>query len=347
MVPERARLSAACGYVTSDGVWDVVPHDVRARVVGARKRIRRRMRRALFGDQPSWRRQPDVMPWFDQPDAMAALATRARTRQEAALLTQWIRDGYVILDDTAPAADVDAMVATLDRLWDAPTPTPCLELLDLRERPDAPVRTLSHAALLALDPATRARMRAASNWRIHGFPEIDPAARRLFRSPRLRQVASLLFGRPARPLAAINFMAGSEQAPHQDMAVFHIHPRNHLLGAWIACEDIAPDSGPLVVYPGSHRTPFFPGFADYPQTNLRTVDSPTQLAYRAYVDALLPGFARREFLARKGQVLFWHGMLIHGGAPVARRGAPRRSMVVHYGVRGADRRDEVRGPFNW
>ena len=65
-------------------------------------------------------------------------------------------------------------------------------------------------------------------------------------------------------------MTGSEQALHQDMAVFHIYPHDYLIGAWIACEDIVRESGPLVFYPGSHRTPLFPGFTDYPQTNLRT-----------------------------------------------------------------------------
>ena len=142
-------------------------------------------------------------------------------------------------------------------------------------------------------------------------------------------------------------MAGSEQALHQDMAVFHIHPRNYLIGAWIACEDITPESGPLVLHPGSHRAPLFPGFTDYPQTNLRTADGDTHRRYEEYVRGITARCERREFVARKGQVLFWHGMLVHGGAPVTRRGTTRKSMVLHYTVRGADRASEVQGPFNW
>jgi len=42
-----------------------------------------------------------------------------------------------------------------------------------------------------------------------------------------------------------------------------------------------------------------------------------------------------------------HRLRTHGGAPVARRGTSRKSMVLHYSVRGADRAREVRGPFNW
>ena len=78
-----------------------------------------------------------------------------------------------------------------------------------------------------------------------------------------------------------------------------------------------------------------------------TADDPMTRAYQDYVDGIARRFERREFWARKGQVLFWHGMLIHGGAAVARRGVSRKSMVLHYSVRGADVAREVQGPFNW
>jgi len=91
----------------------------------------------------------------------------------------------------------------------------------------------------------------------------------------------------------------------------------------------------------------FPGFTDYPQTNLRTTDAATAASYQQWVDALASRHQRHEFSGKKGQVLLWHGMLIHGGAPIARRGTTRKSMVIHYSVRGADRGREVHGPFRW
>ena len=96
-------------------------------------------------------------------------------------------------------------------------------------------------------------MRAASDWRIHGFHYINAAAARLFHHRGLRALVSRLFGRTARPFAAINFMSGSQQHLHQDMAVFHIYPHDYLVGAWIACEDVSTESGPLVLHAGSHR----------------------------------------------------------------------------------------------
>jgi len=315
--------------------------------VSGLQRIRRRVeptvRRVLGRTAPSWTREPNVLPWLDQPDALDRIAGAA----DAPLLQRWIEDGYVVVDDVVDRTDVDAMIAALDGLWDVAAPIAHLELLDLRDAPGESPRNVPHAEVLGWEPARRERVQAASDWRIHGFHYHDASARRVFSSPRLRDLVSRLFGRRARPFAAINFMKGSRQHLHQDMGVFHIYPHNYLIGAWIACEDIAAASGPLVVYPGSHRVPFFPGFADYPQTNLRTADAALAEAYEAHVEEIARRFPRHEFLARKGQVLLWHGMLVHGGAPVERPGSTRKSMVIHYSVRGADRAKEIRGPVRW
>jgi len=325
----------------------MLPYAARARIVEARGRVERAVRTLLHGSKPSWQRLPNRVPWFDAPDALAQVPRRAADAAEQALFTQWIRDGYFVVSGVVPAADVDEMVGVLDGLWDAPAPSANLTLLDLRESREETPRARTHAEVLALPPATRARLRAESQWRIHGFHYVNAAAARLFHHRGLRGIVSRLFGRTARPFAAINFMAGSEQHLHQDMAVFHIYPHDYLVGAWIACEDIAVESGPLILHAGSHRAGMFPGFGNYPQTNLRTADAETSRAYEAWVDALAGRHPPHQFLAKKGDVLFWHGMLLHGGAPVLRRGASRKSMVIHYTVRGADRGREVRGPFNW
>ena len=325
----------------------LLPYGMRSRLHHARTGLERGVRSLLFGGTPSWQRHPNRLPWFDQPDAMDEAIRRARSADERATLESWVRDGYVVLRDVLEPADIDAMITTLDGLWDAPAPIANLDLLDLRDAPDAPPRAVPHTTLLGLPQEQRARMRAHSDWRIHGFHYVNAPAHRIFHSERLRAAVTQILGRRARPFAAINFMAGSQQHLHQDMAVFHIYPHNLLVGAWIACEDIKPESGPLVIYAGSHRAGMFPGFTDYPQTNLRTVDATTAASYQSWVDDLATRFARHEFLARKGEVLLWHGMLIHGGAPVGRRGTSRKSFVLHYTVRGADRAREVRGPFNW
>src|SRR5262249_41032317 len=187
-----------------------------------RNRIEPSVRRALGRTAPSWTREPDVLPWFDQPDALA----RIEGEPDAPLLRRWIGDGYVVVDDVVDRADVDAMVARLDGLWDAPSPVPHLVLLDLRDAPGEPSRNVPHAEVRGRARARRERGRVGSDWRIHGWPSPDASARGMFSSRRLRDLASRLFGRRARPFAAINFMKGSRQHLHQDMGVFHIYPRN-------------------------------------------------------------------------------------------------------------------------
>ncbi len=41
-------------------------------------------------------------------------------------------------------------------------------------------------------------------------------------------------------------------------------------------------------------------------------------------------FERKEFTARKGDVLVWHANLVHGGAPILNKQSTRKSMVIHY-----------------
>jgi ectoine hydroxylase-related dioxygenase (phytanoyl-CoA dioxygenase family) len=161
----------------------------------------------------------------------------------------------------------------------------------------------------------------------------------------LNRLASLILGRPAAPRFTINFMYGSEQELHQDTAVFHVAPRNYLVGAWLACEDVSPDAGPLVFYPGSHREPLYPKFDNYPQTNLRTYPRPQE--YSEYVARRSEHYERRLYLARKGDVFLWHGMLIHGGSSVTDPKRTRRSYVCHYIPGEMEVSSQIEGPFNW
>ena len=285
------------------------------------------------GGQPSWIGQPDVLPWLDQPDA-GAKAAAIKDDQQRALLQQWVRDGYVIVDDVIAPQDLEQLCQAMDSVWSADRPYGNLVVNDVKSA-DGTLFNLGHKALLELTPDQRASLQTASRWRIHEFEQSHVAALRVYANQPLRRLATAILGRAARPVASITFIYGSEQALHQDMAVFHTWPRNHLLGAWIACEDVSPDCGPLVFYPGSHVEPMFGEFDHYPATNLHTADDARAARYQQWIDSVAEQYERREFLPRKGQVLLWHSMLIHGGAPVVDHALTRRSYVIHYAPRGA------------
>ena len=296
---------------------------------------------------------PSVEPWFDRPDALTVLdgrrARREVTDEQYELLRKWVTDGYVVLDGYVPEADIDGMNRFLDATPDAAAPIKGLTYLGVRDTPEAPTEAVSHAELLARypTPARRREVLAWSNWRIHELHALNKNCQRLFSNKRVAEACSLIMGTRAIPRSSINFMYGSSQKVHQDLAVFHIRPRNYLIGAWLACEDIDPDSGPLEYYPGSHQAPWYPEFNNYPQTNLRTASDEHYDGYHAFLAEEAKKYERRVFLARKGQVFLWHALLFHGGSGINRVGRTRKSFVVHYITPGVDATHEVTGPVRW
>ena len=109
-------------------------------------------------------------------------------------------------------------------------------------------------------------------------------------------------------------------------------PLGYLAAIWIALEDITEGSGELVYFPGSHKFPYIMS-EDYDtgNTSLKLGDH-NYPHYEEKMAAIIEKFRpeRHTFLAKKGDVLFWHANLLHGGAPISNPGSTRRSMVAHY-----------------
>ena len=292
----------------------------------------------------TWPQGDQDLPWFDRP--AAAREAESRSPDHADLLRHWVEQGYVVIENAIPADAIAAMQQDLDAIWTAGTAVDGLRIDQLKLTADG-ASGVDHSQLIALDPATREQLRSSEPWRIHGFHTHSPGCKAIFEDSKLREMCSLILGQPAEPRYTINFSYGSEQDLHQDTAVFHLYPRNYLIGAWLACEDVTADCGPLVFYPGSHRLPLFEELTNYPQTNLKTCSAETTKRYDAWLESQAERFERKHFIAKQGDVLLWHGMLIHGGSPITREGATRKSYVCHYFAKGTDRASEIKGPFNW
>ena len=69
------------------------------------------------------------------------------------------------------------------------------------------------------------------------------------------KILSAIFDDQAVPCQTLNFIHGSQQAVHHDVIHLTPFPAGFMCGVWVTLEDIHPDAGPLVVYPGSHRLP--------------------------------------------------------------------------------------------
>jgi ectoine hydroxylase-related dioxygenase (phytanoyl-CoA dioxygenase family) len=242
---------------------------------------------------------------------------------------------------------IDSMMVDFDNLWTATEPLDGLTFYDVRLGPNNTPISMSHADLLKVDLDKRLEARDTPNWRINHFDAYSEGAKTIYYNAELIRLTSLLFGRQSDPDTTLNFMYGSSQDAHQDTAVFHIFPPNFIIGAWIACEDISPDCGPLMFYPGSHREPIYKEFNNYPQTNLRTARPKTVQAYQDHIDRLCRKYDRDVFLAKKGEVLLWHGMLLHGGSEIRNPKLTRRSYVIHYVPPKMNVGNDVEGPFNF
>ncbi len=289
-----------------------------------------------------------TQPWYDGPDAEAEIEGRAAgSRDDQQILESWVRNGYAIVEGLVGHDAIDAMLDDLDGMFAASAPVPGLEFCDLEFAEDGHRQTLDHSGLLDRPLDVRLAARARSNWRVHGLVERSPAADAVRRNAPMQRVAALILGIDTVASYSINFHNGSSQALHQDCAVFHLGVPNLIVGAWIACEDIVESSGPLVYHPGSHRDEMFAEFDDYPNTNLRTASDDRAARYNRHIAARAEDFEEHRFLARKGDVLFWNGMLIHGGSPITDRSVTRRSLVLHFVPAGADAAEQVTLPGRW
>lgn len=161
------------------------------------------------------------------------------------------------------------------------------------------------------------------------------SARGIAFSPVVTSFLDELFGAPPALIQSLTFWKSSEQPIHQDFSYVHHHSRlGELAAAWIPLEDIHPDSGPLVYYKGSHL-PDQLGFYDWGQGSIlasRDADHSVYDNYTRHLEGIVEerGLQPSIFLPKRGDLLLWHGALIHGGTPMRNPEITRRSFVCHY-----------------
>lgn len=146
---------------------------------------------------------------------------------------------------------------------------------------------------------------------------------------KISRFLNILFDGPGLAFQNLYFQRGSQQNLHQDTAFVYVDSPLEFVASWIALEDVNTNSGPLLFSPKSHRLPdnlgssgtkeLLPGdkLKGKNQENLKN-----QIKEN--------GLALDEFIAQKGDVLFWAADLIHGGKKVEDLSSTRKSLVTHY-----------------
>lgn len=248
---------------------------------------------------------PDI-PWLDRPDALERLMQDETYRNLPAewqgKVRQFVQEGYCVLEQFYAAADTDAFNAEVNRLLEAG--------------------------------------KAGFNYTGRKIFNIQEQSRladeRFFRNPEITRLLSFLLGKTVLPFQSLSFIQGSEQRAHSDSIHMTTEPPGYLIATWTALEDCTEDAGALFYYPGSHRLPYVTT-ADYNSGNTRfTIGQNSNRRYEDKIAALVAenGLEKKVFTAKRGDVLIWHANLLHGGGPITRPGATRRSVVCHYFAEG-------------
>jgi len=255
-------------------------------------------------------------PWLDLPDARERIAAKLRSgelsQEEAKQCEYWQEHGYVVIPRLIANDILDAVWASYEeavakgRIQLPPEPA--------GEGDPYPGRYLNpHKKIASLC--------------------------RILKHPGLLRWNEVLTGREPRTLQTIMAHKGSQQGVHSDSIHMTTYPLGYLTAAWIAFEDIHPDCGPLVYYPGSHRLPYvFSKDVGITEADFRNEGyAPYHARYEPNIRRLIEEYRLEPqyFHARKGDVLIWHANLLHGGSPRVNMQLSRRSLVVHFFAKGS------------
>jgi hypothetical protein len=245
---------------------------------------------AMLSEDPD----PKLLPRLDQPDVDAAGLT---AEQRA-----WRSDGVVILPRFLPDSVIDPYIRLREKFgrargWD--TPTPYLQIPELRH--------------VSLYPPLRAMLRE-------------------------------LIGEEMMLHLNLTGWVSTERDWHQDDYLNPGTVNSWYAAVWIALGDIHPDSGPFEYIPGSHRWPLLRGekvracmtgaerAASVGSTGFDAWPTITEKYLVPAIEAEIHarGIAPRQFLGRKGDVLIWHGRLMHRGTRPNGSDLERRALIAHY-----------------
>ncbi len=124
---------------------------------------------------------------------------------------------------------------------------------------------------------------------------------------------------------------------HQDDYLNPPYINSWYAAVWIALDDIHPDCGPFEFVPGSHRWPLLKSHRVrvFLSEQEREERGWPRIAERFVNDVAereieRRGIPTRTFIARKGDLLIWHGRLMHRGSYANVPGMQRKALIGHY-----------------
>ena len=223
------------------------------------------------------------------------------------------RDGAVILPGFFASGVIDQVQAATERVK--------------RERPrDVVIDNLHNGERTLLGLMSPAQI-LHDRMKVNDLYLTTPEVRDLALAAALVPVLRALLNHTPALCNSLYLERSSTQSPHIDALYMTPRTPGHLIAAWIAAEDATGGSGQLEYFPGSHRIPmmtFSDGRHHFIQDEMAN--------WERYIEAAIAaaGLQKLSFPARKGDVLFWHANLLHGGGAITNPALTRKSHVFHY-----------------
>jgi len=139
--------------------------------------------------------------------------------------------------------------------------------------------------------------------------------------PRLRDALTTLLGREPYAVQSMLYFkpAGARgQALHQDNFYLQVKPGT-CMAAWLALDDCDEENGCMQVVPGSHALPV-----------LCTTKADTTQSFTDVTVPVPDSLPVVPVFMQPGDVLFFHGSVIHGSYPNTSKDRFRRALIGHY-----------------
>jgi len=232
-------------------------------------------------------------------------------------------NGYVVLENVLPTNEVDAIWDEIEYV------TENHENYDIdglahrfNDQKETPIKQIPKENLNGIGT------------RFIDFHDSSIRAKNLITHPNLAPFLQSSLTPQMTVFQSLIFKYSSQQDLHQDFPWVTTKIPSHLVAAWIPMEDVHPDAGPLFYYPKSHRMPKF----DFGKTGIlyhseQSLFSPDKFSRYLTKTCTQLGLKKEILLIKKGDVLFWHGALAHGGMPIHDPSKTRKSFVVHYSTK--------------
>lgn len=153
------------------------------------------------------------------------------------------------------------------------------------------------------------------------YPGFRHAGLNILTHPTIQRAFITLAGEPGHCVHTMYFDGNQTTWAHRDGHYIDAGNDGQMIGVWVAAEDIHPDAGRFFVLPQSHRMPVpgEEGDPNAPSYKQRMAD----FVRDGPLDCLAPAL-------RRGDVLMWTSMVIHGSLPTGDPQQSRRSFTAHY-----------------